>query len=292
MKKIKELLNWDLKDVVKLFIGTLMFCLSINIFVVPNGLYSGGVLGLSQLIRSIVIDVFNLNISFDFSGILYYLINIPLFVLAYKNLSKQFLFRTVLVITVQTLLLSVIPTSAIVNDTLTNVLVGGLLGGAGLGIILSCGASTGGSDIIGLVMAKKNNELSVGKLGLILNVFIFSITGIIYGLETMIYSIVYSFVDSLTLDKMHEQNICSTAFIFCKKNPKEINNFIKNDLGRDFTYWDAKGGYDDSRTYIIYTALTKYELIKLERKIKECDFNAFMVKSDGIGIKGEFEKKF
>ena len=269
-----------------------MFCLSINIFVVPNGLYSGGVLGLSQLIRSIVIDVFNLNISFDFSGILYYLINIPLFVLAYKNLSKQFLFRTVLVITVQTLLLSVIPTSAIVNDTLTNVLVGGLLGGAGLGIILSCGASTGGSDIIGLVMAKKNNELSVGKLGLILNVFIFSITGIIYGLETMIYSIVYSFVDSLTLDKMHEQNICSTAFIFCKKNPKEINNFIKNDLGRDFTYWDAKGGYDDSRTYIIYTALTKYELIKLERKIKECDFNAFMVKSDGIGIKGEFEKKF
>lgn len=292
MKKIKELLNWDFKDVVKLFIGTLMFCLSINIFVVPNGLYSGGVLGLSQLIRSIVIDVFNLNISFDFSGILYYLINIPLFVLAYKNLSKQFLFRTVLVITVQTLMLSVIPTSAIVNDTLTNVLVGGLLGGAGLGIILSCGASTGGSDIIGLVMAKKNNELSVGKLGLILNVFIFSITGIIYGLETMIYSIAYSFVDSLTLDKMHEQNICSTAFIFCKKNPKEINNFIKNDLGRDFTYWDAKGGYDDSRTYIIYTALTKYELIKLERKIKECDFNAFMVKSDGIGIKGEFEKKF
>ena len=292
MKKIKELLNWDLKDVVKLFVGTLMFCLSINIFVVPNGLYSGGVLGLSQLIRSIVIDVFNLNISFDFSGILYYLINIPLFVLAYKNLSKQFLFRTVLVITVQTLMLSVIPTSAIVNDTLTNVLVGGLLGGAGLGMILSCGASTGGSDIIGLVMAKKNNELSVGKLGLILNVFIFSITGIIYGLETMIYSIVYSFVDSLTLDKMHEQNICSTAFIFCKKNPKEINNFIKNDLGRDFTYWDAKGGYDDSRTYIIYTALTKYELIKLERKIKECDFNAFMVKSDGIGIKGEFEKKF
>ena len=292
MKKIKELLNWNLKDIIKLFIGTLMFCLSINIFVVPNGLYSGGVLGLSQLIRSIVIDVFNLNISFDFSGILYYLINIPLFVLAYKNLSKQFFFRTILVISIQTLLLSVIPTTGIVDDTLTNVLVGGLLAGAGLGIILSCGASTGGSDIIGLVMAKKNNELSVGKLGLILNVFIFSIAGIIYGLETMIYSIIYSFVDSLTLDKMHEQNICSTAFIFCKKNPKEINNFIKNDLGRDFTYWDAKGGYDDSRTYIIYTALTKYELIKLERKIKECDFNAFMVKSDGIGIKGEFEKKF
>ncbi len=292
MKRIKELLNWTIKDVIKMLIGTLMFCIAINVFVVPNDLYTGGVLGLSQLIRSILIDLFKLKITFDFSGLIYYLINIPLFIIAYKNLSKTFFFRTLVVISIQTVMLTLVPTVSIIDEKLTNVLVGGLLGGAGLGIILSCGASTGGSDIIGLVFAKKNNELSVGKLGLILNVFIFSITGIMYGLQTMIYSIIYSFVDSLMLDKMHEQNICSTAFIFCKKNPKEINNYIKNELNRDFTYWDAKGGYDDSRTYIIYTALTKYELIKLERKIKECDFNAFMIKSDGVGIKGEFEKKF
>jgi uncharacterized membrane-anchored protein YitT (DUF2179 family) len=292
MKKIIGLFNWKLEDVVKVLIGSLLFCYSVNVFIVPNYLYTGGVLGIAQLIRSIIIDVFKFNITYDFSGILYYLMNIPLFFLAYKKLSKTFFVRTLLVITIQTLMLSFIPTTAVVNDVLTNVLVGGLLGGAGLGIILSCGASTGGSDIIGLVFAKKNNELSVGKLGLILNVFIFSITGIMYGLQTMIYSIIYSFVDSLMLDKMHEQNICSTALIFSKKNPKDINNYIKNELGRDFTYWDAKGGYDDSRTYIIYTAMSKYELVKLERKIKECDFNAFMVKSDGVGIKGEFEKKF
>ena len=292
MKRIKELVNWTIKDVVKMLIGTLMFCIAINVFVVPNDLFTGGVLGLSQLIRSLIIDLLNLKITFDFSGLIYYLINIPLFIIAYKNLSKTFFFRTLIVISIQTVLLTIIPSTSVLDDKLANIFVGGLLAGAGLGIILSCGASTGGSDIIGLVFAKKNNELSVGKLGLILNVFIFSITGLMYGLQTMIYSIIYSFVDSLTLDKMHEQNICSTAFIFCKKNPKEINNYIKNELNRDFTYWDAKGGYDDSRTYIIYTALTKYELIKLERKIKECDFNAFMIKSDGVGIKGEFEKKF
>ena len=292
MNKIIKLINWKFSDVIKMLIGTLMFCIAINIFIVPNELYTGGVLGLSQLIRSLIVKVFSINSSFDISGIIYYLINIPLFIIAYKNISKSFLLRTLIVLSIQTILLTVIPTTSIVDDKLTNVLVGGLLAGGGLGIILSCGASTGGSDIIGLVFAKKNNELSVGKLGLILNIFIFSITGIMYGLQTMIYSIIYSFVDSLTLDKMHEQNICSTAFIFCKKNPKEINNYIKNELNRDFTYWDAKGGYDDSKTYIIYTALTKYELIKLERKIKECDFNAFMIKSDGVGIKGQFEKKF
>ena len=292
MKSLIKVLNWNKKDIIKTLIGSIMFCIAINIFIVPNNLYTGGVLGLAQLIRSIILDVFKVNIGFDFSGILYYIINIPLFFLAYKNLSKTFFFRTLIVISIQTVMLSLIPTTSIISDTLTNVLVGGLLGGAGLGIVLSCGASTGGSDIIGLVIAKKNNELSVGKIGLVLNVFIYTITGLMYGLQTMIYSIIYSFVDSLTIDKMHDQNICSTAFIFCKKNPKDINNYIKNELNRDFTYWDAKGGYDDSRTYIIYTALTKYELIKLERKIKECDFNAFMVKSEGVGIKGEFEKKF
>ena len=292
MKKIIGLLEWNLKDFIKMIIGSLMFCIAVNIFIVPNELYTGGLLGISQLIRSIIIDVFNLNITFDFSGILYYLLNIPLFFIAYKSISKTFFIRTLLVTSIQTVMLSLIPTNPIVNDVLTNVLVGGLLGGTGLGIVLSCGASTGGTDIIGFIFAKKNNELSVGKLGLMINIVTFSVAGIMYGLPTMIYSIMYSFVDSLTIDKMHDQNICSTAFIFCKKNPKDINNYIKNELNRDFTYWDAKGGYDDSRTYIIYTALTKYELIKLERKIKECDFNAFMVKSEGVGIKGEFEKKF
>ncbi|MBE6148588.1 MAG: YitT family protein [Firmicutes bacterium] len=292
MKKLIKLIDWNFKDIIKMILGSLMFCIAVNVFIVPNSLYTGGVLGISQLIRSVIIDVFGLKVNFDFSGILYYIMNIPLFFIAYKNISKPFFLRTLIVISIQTVMLSLIPTNAVVNDLLTNVLVGGLLGGAGLGIVLSSGASTGGTDIVGLMLAKKNNELSVGKLGLVINIFTFTIAGIMYGIETMIYSIVYSFVDSLTIDKMHEQNICSTAFIFCKKNPKDINNYIKNELNRDFTYWDAKGGYDDSRTYIIYTALSKYELIKLERKIKECDFDAFMVKSDGVGIKGEFEKKF
>ena len=108
----------------------------------------------------------------------------------------------------------------------------------------------------------------------------------------MIYSMIYSFVDSFMTDKMHEQNICSTAFIFCKENPRPINDYIKTELKRDFTYWHAKGGFDDSRTYIIYTVLTKYELIKLERHMKKFNIGTFMIKSEGISVKGEFEKQF
>ena len=292
MKKLISLFNWDYKDVLKVLIGSFMFCYSVNVFIVPNNLYTGGVLGIAQLIRSIIIDVFKFNITYDFSGILYYLINIPLFYIAYKYISKPFFVRTIFAVTIQSLMLSVIPTNPLLDDMIVNILVGGIIGGAGIGIVLSSGASTGGSDIIGLALAKVNNNFSVGKLGMILNVIIYTIAGIMYGVEIMIYSIIYCVCESLTIDKMHDQNICSTAFIFCKKNPKKLNNFIKEDLGRDFTYWDAKGGYDDSRTYIIYTALTKYELLRLERYMKTYDDHAFMVKSEGVGIKGEFEKKF
>ena len=292
MKKIISLFNWKLEDVVKVLIGSLLFCYSVNVFIVPNNLYTGGVLGIAQLIRSVFIDVLKFNITYDFSGILYYLINVPLFFIAYKYISKTFVARTIFAVTVQSLLLSIIPTNPLLDDMIVNILVGGILGGAGIGIVLSSGGSTGGSDIIGLAIAKKHNDFSVGKLGIILNVVIYSITGIMYGVETMIYSIIYCVFESITIDRMHDQNICSTAFIFCKKNPKKINEFIKKDLNRDFTYWDAKGGYDDSRSYIIYTALTKYELLRLERYMKTYDDHAFMVKSEGVGIKGEFEKKF
>ena len=292
MKKIHELFNWDLMDLLKAILGSFLFCFAINFFVVPNNLYTGGILGLSQLIRSITIDIFNIETSFDFSGIIYYMINIPLFIVAYKSIGKTFFFRTLFAVSVQAIMLSCLPNKLLVDDTLTNVIVGGIIGGIGVGMILSSGASTGGTDIIGLSVAKKNNHFSVGQLGLLINIFIYGIAGIRYGLEIMIYSIIYSAVDGLMVDKMHEQNICSTAFIFCKENPKPINEFIKNELKRDFTYWYAKGGYDDSRTYIIYTALTKYELIKLERNLKKFNIRTFMIKSDGIGIKGEFEKKF
>ena len=292
MKKFISLFNWKLEDVVKVIIGSVMFAYAVNVFIVPNNLYTGGVLGIAQLIRSIIIDVLKFNITYDFSGILYYLINVPLFFIAYKYISKTFVVRTIFAVTLQSFLLSIIPTEPLLNDMIVNIMVGGILGGAGIGIVLSSGASTGGSDIIGLAIAKIHNNFSVGKLGMILNGIIYVIAGIMYGVEIMIYSIIYSVCESLMIDKMHEQNICSTAFIFCKKNPKKINNFIKEDLGRDFTYWDAKGGYDDSRTYIIYTALTKYELLRLERYMKTYDDHAFMVKSEGVGIKGEFEKKF
>ena len=284
--------NWKLEEVFKAVIGAFLFSIAMNFFISPNHLYTGGVLGISQLIRSTVNDLFNLKTSFDYSGIIYYLINIPLFFVAYRHISKQFFYRTIFTVSLQALMISVLPSFKLLDDILTNVLVGGIIAGTGVGLLLSSGGSTGGTDILGLYLAKKNNHFSVGKIGLFVNIFIFGMAGIRYGIEIMIYSIIYSAIDNVTLDKMHEQNICSTAIIFCKKNPKRINDFIKDELKRDSTYWIGNGGYDNSKTYIIYTALTKYELSRLEKEIKNIDDHIFVVKSEGVGIRGEFKKDF
>ena len=204
MKKINQLLNWNYMDFIKAIVGSFIFCFAINLFIVPNNLYTGGILGISQIIRSFVIDAFKINTSFDFSGIIYYVINVPLFIIAYKSIGKTFFFRTLFAVSIQSIMLSLIPCRLLIDDVLANVVIGGLLSGVGVGMILSSGASTGGTDIVGLALAKKNNHFSVGKLGLVVNIFIYTIAGLRYGISIMIYSIISSAVDSLMTDKIIE----------------------------------------------------------------------------------------
>ena len=188
-------------DFTKAILGSFIFCFAINFFVVPNHLYTGGILGISQIIRSFIIDVFKIDISFDFSGIIYYLINVPLFIVAYKSIGKTFFFRTLFAVSIQSIMLSLIPCHLLIDDVLANVVIGGLLSGIGVGMILSSGASTGGTDIVGLAFAKKDNHFSVGKLGLVVNIFIYMVAGLRYGISIMIYSIISSAVVSAVTSK-------------------------------------------------------------------------------------------
>lgn len=294
LQKIKENFNWGLFKFGKCILGIFIFSISINLFIVPNNLYTGGILGLSQLIRSFITNIFKLNVTFDISSIIYYLISIPLFVLAYKKLSKTFFIRTIFTVSLNSLFLIIIPIpkEPLIPELIANILIGGILGGVGIGWALSTGSSTGGTDIIGLILSQKNSKFSVGNIGLAFNVIIYSICGLTYGIETMIYSIIYAVFETIMIDKNHTQNISSEAFIFSKKDPTNLVKFITNELRRDATYWTATGGYTNTETFIIYTVLSKYERMRLERHLKDFDENAFMVSDDGLDVKGDFKKYY
>ena len=122
--------------------GSFLYAFGINMFIAGLGLYSGGIMGLSQIIRNLmarVVDIKGINLA----GIIYYIINIPIFVLAYRSIGRKFLLKTLMCVTAISLFTTVIPipANAIVGDQLVSCLIGGFVSGFGLGLALRSGGS-------------------------------------------------------------------------------------------------------------------------------------------------------
>ena len=227
-EKLYRIFKWNVKEVIQTIAGLAIFCAGINLFVEPNHLYSGGILGLAQLINHLVNDFTKVNIYF--TGVLYLVINIPLLIMAYRHVSKSFCARTIFTVGLQTIFLDLIPIplKPLVDDVLANVLIGGTLVGIGIAQILSATGSTGGTDIIGIILTNKFKGFSVGRFALGFNAIIYGASGALYGVSIMIYSIMYSVVENISIDKLHDQNVSTSVTMFTKKKPDEICDFIKN----------------------------------------------------------------
>ena len=297
MKKINAFLtkifNWNFFELFQDLIGISIFCLGINLFIVPNNLYNGGVLGLSQLLNGLLKSLFHVQSTYNSSGIINFFLNIPILILAYRKVSKTFFSRTIFTILIQTLLLTLIPipNEPFVHELITNVLIGGVIVGIGSAFVLTASGSSGGTDVIGIVLSSKYSHFSVGKFGRMFNAFVYGISGLLYGIPTMIYSIIYSIVATITVDRFHDQNVCSSAFVFTKDRPDSILEYVRDTLDRDATCWEGKGYYDNTKTYITYLVLSRYEFHKLEKMLKVFHTDAFIVKNDGVQIDGNFTKR-
>ena len=226
--------------------GELISALGINLFIVPLGLYSGGTLGVCQLIRTLMQTYLHLDFgTFDIAGVLYFLTNIPILYFAYRVLGRGMALRTIMCTSCYSLLYSVIPipTAPIVGDYLTSCLLGGILCGTGFGIVLTCGCSTGGLDVIGLCLSKRGSRFTVGRFSLTFNVFLYAACLILFDPEVAIYSVIYNFFTTMVLDRMHQQNINVQALIFTRGDERALGHFVMEKLGRGVTYWQGTGLY-------------------------------------------------
>ncbi len=290
--------SWGLekRDLPRLFTaiaGMLVFSVGINLFVVPAELYNGGVLGISQILRTLLIRYTHLNFgNVDIAGLINLLFNIPLFFLACRSIGRGFFVRTLICVISQTMFLTVIPIPAVplVEDTLTASLIGGIVTGAGIGIALQSGGSSGGMDILGVYYTKRRQDFSVGRLSLTVNLFIYLACALLFDITVVIYCIIYTAVSTLIMDRTHSQNISTEVFIFTKENPEQIMDYILKDLVRGATYWEAKGGYTEKTTNIVFTVISKHELAALKRKLRILDPQAFVVSKEHVGIEGKFVK--
>ena len=275
-------------------LGELIAAFSLNYFIVPLGLYSGGSMGVCQLIRTLLQIWGGLSFGdYDIAGILYFLSNIPILLYARGILGRKFVLKTVVCTMAFSLFYSVIPapSTMVVNDTLTACLLGGILTGVGSGLVLTCGGSGGGLDVIGLCLSKKGSRFTVGRFSMTFNAFLYALCLILFTPETAIYSVIYNFASAMVVDKAHQQNISVQALIFTRAGERELGRVIMGELGRGVTWWEGVGAYTGENVHVLCICLSKYEIEELFHTVHEMDPHAFITLQEGVRIYGNFQKK-
>ncbi len=272
--------------------GCFIYAVGMNLFIIPENTFSGGLVGLSQLIGLFVNSI--LGTSFSMAGIVYYIINIPIAIWAYKSIGKKFLLKTIICITALSAFMSVIPipvTPILGDDILASCVIGGIITGVGIGLSLSFGSSMGGLDIIGLILTSRKKSSSIGTLYLIVNGILYFICFFTYDVKTVIYSMIVAAVASFAMDKVHIQNINVEVKVITKNMDKAMQDAIMGEMYRGITRLDCKGAYTEDNEYIFYILMSKYEVSQLKEIVHKYDPNAWVVVNENVSVHGAFIKK-
>jgi len=167
---------------------------------------------------------------------------------------------------------------------------GGLIAGFAAGLVLSCGCSTGGLDILGLYLSKRNPKFTVGRFCICFNVCLYTLCLLLFNAATAIYSAIYNILSNLFLDRLHQQNVNVELLIFTKKNDPELPHFIMDKLDRGVTYWTAHGAYTGDEVQVLCVCLSKYEVGTLQQVMQEIDPKAFFIVQEGIRTGGNYRR--
>ena len=280
--------------IVAAVVGELIAAAALNLFIVPLNLYTGGIMGVCQLIRTFLQTQLGVTFgAYDIAGILYFLVNVPILLFAYKSLGLGLVAKTIICTVSYSLFYSIIPipSAPIVDDYLTACLLGGILTGIGSGIVLTCGCSSGGLDVIGLCLSKRGSGFTVGKFSLTFNAFLYTACLILFSPEVAIYSVIYNFFASMVLDRMHQQNVNVMALIFTHADEHILGQFIIDKLNRGVTYWNGTGAYTGQGVHVLCVSLSKYEIEELLHAVRSIDPQAFLTVQEGVHVYGNFRKK-
>jgi len=290
---VKNNLRSTIANYIGSLLGALLFAIAINVIIVPHQLYSGTLTGVAQVFESMIITFTSLEMpqNFSLTGTILLLFNIPLMIIVLRVTNKDFPIKSIINIIFLTAVMTFIPipVEPLVYDTLTASLVGGALAGFGAGFILRCGGSGGGSDLIGVYCSIKFPNFTVGRVTLIISVFVYCYGLIMHDLNTVIYSAIFTIVYALVLDHTHHQNIKSSALIFTT-SPEAVQSVMKQ-LGRGATCWEGEGAFSGQHTHIFTTVISKYEVPHLKRIIHAVDPGAFIIVNNKVAVSGNFIKK-
>lgn len=273
-------------------LGGIIYAFGVNLFIVPFGLYSGGLVGIAQLVRTLLADYIHIDFgSRDISGIFFYALNVPILIYAFPRLDKLFFIKTFISVTALTVAMSFIPTVKVVDDCLASTMVGGFLTGAGIGLVLRMSGSTGGMDVVGTLITKAHGNVSVGKVNLVVNLSIYAVCLFLFDVQIVVYSVIFAVVHAFAIDRFHAQNINVEAKIITKIDPRGLENDVFTKMGRGVTEIPSIGAYTSEEEHILYIIISKYEVHQLRQIVRKHDKKAFLIVNEGVWVEGHYLKK-
>ncbi|MEH7304736.1 YitT family protein [Neobacillus drentensis] len=266
--------------------GSLLGALAMNLFLIPANIYSSGFTGIAQLLSKVLSDYTPIHVSL---GFLLLLLNIPVAILGWKKVGKSFTVYSFISVALSSLFLTLIPIKQVSNDILLNAVFGGVIQAVGVGITLKWGASTGGVDIIAMVLSRMKDK-PIGPYMLVINGVIIITAGFLYGWEKALYTLVTLYTSTRVIDSIHTRHAKLTAIIITKK-ADDMKKAIQERLVRGITILPAKGAFSNEAREMLMVVITRYELYDLERILKEVDPNAFTNIIQTTNIYGFFRKE-
>lgn len=275
----------EVKRMIIVILGSLLIAISLNFFLIDANVYASGFTGAAQLISSIFSDFFSREIS---TGILLFVLNIPVLILGWLKVGRGFTIYSIVSVVFSTVFLELLPIISVTDDIILNAVVGGVIGGAGVGIVLKLGASTGGMDIVAMILSRMRDK-PIGTYFLILNGIIIAMAGLLYEPENALYTMLTLYITTVVIDALHTRHEKVTALIVTHK-AEALQHAIHEKMIRGITIIPAKGAYSGADVNMLYLVITRYELYDLETIIKEIDPNAFTNIIQTAGIFGFFRR--
>ncbi|TMN23084.1 YitT family protein [Lentibacillus cibarius] len=275
----------EAKRIIIVIFGAILNAMSLNLFLIKANVYASGFTGAAQLISSIFNDFIGIGLS---TGVILFILNIPVAILGWLKVGKGFTIYSVISVIVTTLALEIMPVVELSGDIILNAVFGGVLAGVGVGLTLKHGASTGGMDIVAMVLSRMKDK-PIGTYFLMLNAIITAMAGILYNAENALYTLLTLYVTTSVIDAIHTRHEKVTAMIITHK-AEELQHAIHDTMVRGITILPAKGAYTREDKNMLYLVVTRYELYDLERIIGEVDPNAFTNIVQTTGIFGFFRK--
>jgi uncharacterized membrane-anchored protein YitT (DUF2179 family) len=263
-------------------IGAALMAVGLEIFLVPNHVIDGGIVGISIMLS--YLTGWKL-------GIFIFILNIPFFFIGYKQIGKTFALSTlygIIILSIGTTLLHPVP--AFTQDILLATVFGGIVLGIGVGMVIRYGGSLDGTEILAILFNKKL-PFSVGEIIMFFNLFILGSAGFVFSWDRAMYSLIAYFVAYKTIDITITGLDESKSVWIISDNSKEIGEAIMNRLGRGVTYINGEGAYSGDHKKVIFCVINRLEEAKLKEIVTESDENAFLAVADIAEVRGGRFKK-